>query len=173
MSAARQLGRLIRLLICIHAILDCHGQRGTPRSPEQLQGGLEQFFSSVDVNRDGQIEVQEARSYLGDLQLGEQDLQCMQANVDSADQGESISETELQRHLQSLLKVQDFFRNAPYTCSSAAGSGTHAVLPQPLTLGRYGACHRRGTGWQSGSATRWACRSTWRPSGRTPSRYVR
>lgn len=93
-------------LACILWSVSVSGGKNAQRSAEQWQGGLEQFFSSVDINSDGQIEPQEARNYLGDLQLGEQDLQCMQANVDTADQGDSISEPELQRHLQSLLKVR-------------------------------------------------------------------
>lgn len=103
---ALQCLRVCCLACILWSAITVSGGKGAQRSPEQWQGGLEQFFSSVDINSDGQIEPQEARSYLGDLQLGEQDLQCMQANVDTADQGDSISEPELQRHLQSLLKVR-------------------------------------------------------------------
>ena len=105
MVHVRQVCCYVSLLLYLMCITSSSAHKGVPRSPEQRQGGVGELFSIIDVNRDGQIEPQEARSYLGDLQVGEQDLLFMQANLDSADQGEYISETELQRHLQSLLKV--------------------------------------------------------------------
>jgi len=94
--------------ICLLTILlvsnASHGDRESP-SPERWKGSLGEFFSRVDSNADGQIEPQEAAQYIGDGGVGDQDLQCMQSNVDGADHGDTISEGELQRHLHSLLKV--------------------------------------------------------------------
>ena len=75
------------------------------RSQERWRGSLGEFFSSVDRNRDGEIQPEEAASYLGDASVVDQDLQYMQANVDGADHGDTISEGELQRHLHKLLQV--------------------------------------------------------------------
>lgn len=86
------------LCICCRAVRES----GTP---DRWKGSLGDFFSSVDLNDDGQIEPQEAAKYIGDGVVGDQDLQCMQSNVDGADNGDTISEGELQQHLQSLMKV--------------------------------------------------------------------
>lgn len=64
-----------------------------------------ELFSKIDTDGDGQIEASEAARYIGDASVGAEDLECMQANVDGADQGDTISEKELQRHLQSLMKA--------------------------------------------------------------------
>ena len=82
----------------------CRGVRESG-TPDRWKGSLGDFFSSVDLNDDGQIEPQEAAKYIGDGVVGDQDLQCMQYNVDGADNGDTISEGELQQHLQSLMKV--------------------------------------------------------------------
>ncbi len=100
--------RAWRWLLCL-AILSCsevlakssEGSLG----PREWQGSLGQLFSQIDTDGDGQIEASEAARYIGDSSVGAQDLQCMQANVDGADQGDTISENELQRHLQSLMKA--------------------------------------------------------------------
>ena len=81
----------------------CRGVK-EPGTPDEWKGSLGEFFSRVDLNDDGQIEPQEAAEYI-DGGVEDQDLQCMQSNVDGADHGDTISEGELQRHLQSLLKV--------------------------------------------------------------------
>ena len=78
---------------------------GGPPAPREWQGSLGQLFSQIDTDGDGQIEASEAARYIGDSTVGPQDLQCMQANVDGADQGDTISENELQSHLQSLMKA--------------------------------------------------------------------
>ena len=85
---------------------------GEPTTPREWQGSLGELFSRIDTDGDGQIEASEAARYIGDASVGAEDLQCMQANVDGADQGDTISEKELQRHLQSLMKassVKDLF----------------------------------------------------------------
>ena len=76
-----------------------------PTAPREWQGSLGELFSRIDTDGDGQIEASEAARYIGDASVGDEDLQCMQANVDGADQGDTISEKELQRHLQSLMKA--------------------------------------------------------------------
>jgi len=78
---------------------------GGPPAPKEWQGSLGQLFSQIDTDGDGQIEASEAARYIGDSSVGAEDLQYMQANVDGADQGDTISENELQRHLQSLMKA--------------------------------------------------------------------
>jgi hypothetical protein len=109
--ARRKGQRLLKLLVAnivVHLFLAANVKGLESRrsaSDERWQGSLGEFFSKVDRNRDGEIEPEEAKSFLNDASVGDQDLECMQANVDGADQGDTISETELQRHLQSLLKV--------------------------------------------------------------------
>ena len=78
---------------------------GGPTAPREWQGSLGELFSRIDTDGDGQIEASEAARYIGDASVGDEDLQCMQANVDGADQGDTISEKELQRHLQTLMKA--------------------------------------------------------------------
>lgn len=101
----RRDGPLLALLVllCCSKVL-CKGS-GSPPAPREWQGSLGQLFSQIDTDGDGQIEASEAARYIGDSSVGAQDLQCMQANVDGADQGDTISENELQRHLQSLMKA--------------------------------------------------------------------
>jgi hypothetical protein len=93
------------LLIFVLFSTSCRGTKEN-ETPDKWKGSLGEFFSSVDLNDNGQIEPQEAAKYI-DGGVEDQDLQCMQSNVDGADHGDTISEGELQRHLQSLLKVQN------------------------------------------------------------------
>ena len=93
------------LLIFVLFSTSCRGTTEN-ETPDRWKGSLGKFFSSVDLNDNGQIEPQEAAKYI-DGGVEDQDLQCMQSNVDGADHGNTISEGELQRHLQSLLKVQN------------------------------------------------------------------
>ena len=123
------------VLVCL-AILSCSevfckSSRGPP-APREWQGSLGQLFSQIDTDGDGQIEASEAARYIGDSSVGAQDLQYMQANVDGADQGDTISETELQRHLQSLMKASshDFF----------ASGGQAGTLHVPCALPMLKSC---------------------------------
>lgn len=134
------------LLIFVLLSTSCGGIKEN-ETPDRWKGSLGEFFSSVDLNDDGQIEPQEAAKYIDGV-VEDQDLQCMQSNVDGADHGDTISEGELQRHLQSLLKVQH-----------------KQVLPSIFPI-RILCCPSmivaflyRGIGWLNGSVTVLACRS--------------
>ena len=114
------LGRAGGLLVFL-ALLSCSNvfskTSGGPPAPREWQGSLGQLFSQIDTDGDGQIEASEAARYIGDSSVGAQDLQCMQANVDGADQGDTISENELQSHLQSLMKAS--FHDSQKQCCHA------------------------------------------------------
>ena len=101
-------GRHAQLLVLLAIVTlsgaFCKVSKGAP-APREWQGSLGQLFNQIDTDGDGQIEASEAARYLGDASVGAEDLQCMQSNVDGADQGDTISEGELQRHLQSLMKA--------------------------------------------------------------------
>lgn len=96
---------LLHTLLAVLFLSTCCRGAQENGTPDRWKGSLGDFFSSVDLNDDGQIEPQEAAKYIGDGVVGDQDLQCMQSNVDGADHGDTISEGELQQHLQSLMKV--------------------------------------------------------------------
>lgn len=79
---------------------------------ETRDDGLSEFFRSVDVDGDGQIEPAEALRYIGDsfgAELPEQErtlaVQQMSQNLDGSDTGVTISKAEVAEHLHSLLKV--------------------------------------------------------------------
>ena len=94
------------ILLVVFSIPAVFGKSpGGPTAPREWQGSLGELFSRIDTDGDGQIEASEAARYIGDASVGDEDLQCMQANVDGADQGDTISEKELQRHLQTLMKA--------------------------------------------------------------------
>ena len=72
---------------------------------------LTKFFHSVDRDGDGQIEPHEAVAFIGDHfgDVAEQDvhqsINLMKNNLDSSDQGQTISQSEVAEHLHSLLQV--------------------------------------------------------------------
>ncbi|KAK9834335.1 hypothetical protein WJX81_008044 [Elliptochloris bilobata] len=94
----------------IHALPPQSVELATTAAVEsEWDEGLEEFFDKVDRNRDGQIEAQEAAQYIGDNEISQdedlgQAIEQMRLNLDSADQGATISAEEMKRHLQSLLK---------------------------------------------------------------------
>lgn len=83
-----------------------------------LQGCQEtaasEFFQTLDGNKDGEIDEQEARKYIGEalggsefdtLQKVDAAVDRMKSNVDGADPYATISKEELQQHLKRLMQV--------------------------------------------------------------------
>lgn len=88
--------------------------------PETRGQGLTSFFRALDEDGDGQIEEEEARLYIKDVVGGddfdtrnevEEGARSIIKNLDSADIGDTVDESELAQHLQRLLtneKVVDW-----------------------------------------------------------------
>ena len=101
------MGRALHwLLWCLlaRAVLNAQGKR--PGA-----SGLARFFTSVDTDGDGQIEPHEAEAFMGES-FGEdaahevhKAISLMKSNLDGSDQGQTISQSEVNEHLHSLLQV--------------------------------------------------------------------
>ena len=79
---------------------------------DQTPRGLSEFFRTVDVDGDGQIEPTEAMHFM-DQHFGpteKQDagklVEHMSLNLDGSDRDVTISQQEVEKHLHNLLKVK-------------------------------------------------------------------
>eukprot|EP00884_Botryococcus_braunii_P022435 jgi/Botrbrau1/8876/Bobra.50_2s0031.2 len=70
--------------------------------------GLDEFFKNIDIDGDGQVGPAEAKQYIGKMlgtthegELRDAVVQ-MTANLDGTDQGNTISEKEVEEHLKKL-----------------------------------------------------------------------
>ena len=111
---ARRRGRARLALLLTAGILAARVNAGGATDGER---GASAFFDRLDVNDDGQIELNEASAYIRksfdahpDFDTkGEVDRAAKQllASIDGNDEGSTVSEDELLRHLKGMLKPHD------------------------------------------------------------------
>lgn len=122
--------RAAALILALAACLLLAGgalQAAHPATPQQQHAGLAEFFDKVDRNHDGEIEPQEAEEFVGqtfqDAEEGwgaVEAVQHMQAEIDGADHGLTVSAAEVEVHLKGLKGMTQVRGWCPCACTRAA-----------------------------------------------------
>jgi hypothetical protein len=117
----RTLSSMMVAVLCL-ALLSRAAAGGQARQPGRQHDAMHHLFQALDVDGDGQVKSAEALQYLRDhctdgmASHGGLDSasQAFIDAVDTADEGQTVSEEELQRALAGRLQVRGWRIRAPH-----------------------------------------------------------